>query len=41
MEVNYRNKVPYNTAKLPIRQPKFMTHLLYGVSKVFMPRGIE
>ena len=40
MEVNYRNKVPYNTAKLPIRQPRIMTHLLYLVSKLFMPRGI-
>ena len=41
MDVNYRNKVPYNTAKLPIRQPKIMTHLLCGVSRVFMPRGID
>ncbi len=37
MEVNYKNKKPYNTSKLPIRQPKFMEWLLYTVSKIGMP----
>ena len=37
VEVNYKNKKPYNTSKLPIRQPKFMEWLLYVVSKVGMP----
>ena len=34
MEVNYKNKKYYNTAKYPIRQPKIMTFLLYIVSKI-------
>ena len=38
MEVNYKNKKYYNTAKYPIRQPRIMTFLLYVVSKLFMPR---
>ena len=38
MEVNYKNKKYYNTAKYPIRQPRIMTFLLYIVSKLFMPR---
>ncbi len=37
MEVNYKNKKPYNTSKMPIRQPRFMEWLLYVVSKVGMP----
>lgn len=37
VDVNYKNKKPYNTSKLPIRQPKFMEWLLYVVSKVGMP----
>ncbi len=37
VEVNYKNKKPYNTSKLPIRQPRFMEWLLYVVSKVGMP----
>ncbi len=38
MEVNYKNKKYYNTAKYPIRQPRIITFLLYIVSKLFMPR---
>ncbi len=38
MDVQYRKK-PYNTAKLPIRQPWFMTGLLALVSRVGMPLG--
>ena len=38
MDVNYKNKKPYNTAKLPIRQPLFMMGLLTLVSKIGMPR---
>ena len=37
MDVNYKNKKPYNTSKLPIRQPRFMEGLLYIVSKIGMP----
>ena len=40
MEVNYKNKKPYNTSKLPIRQPLFMMGLLTLVSKIGMPAGI-
>ncbi len=36
MEVNYKNKKHYNTAKYPIRQPKIFTFLLYIVSKISM-----
>ena len=39
MDVQYKKK-PYNTAKMPIRQPLVMTNLLYIVSKLMMPRGI-
>ena len=39
MEVNYKNKKYYNTAKYPIRQPKIMTFLLYLVSKVALMFG--
>ncbi len=38
MEVNYKNKKYYNTAKYPIRQPLIMTYLLYIVSRLLMPR---
>lgn len=38
MEVNYKNKKYYNTAKYPIRQPRIMTFLLFLVSKILMPR---
>ena len=41
MEVNYKNKKPYNTSKLPIRQPLFMMGLLTLVSKIGMPAGIH
>lgn len=41
MDVNYKNKKSYNTAKYPIRQPRIMTFLLYVVSKLMMPRGIK
>lgn len=41
MDVKYKNIKPYNTAKLPIRQPKIMTWLLYLVSKLLMPRGVK
>ena len=34
MDVNYKNKKYYNTAKYPIRQPRIMTFLLYVVSKI-------
>ncbi len=39
MEVNYKNKKHYNTAKYPIRQPRIMTFLLYLVSKVALMFG--
>lgn len=38
MEVNYRNKKPYNTAKLPMRQNILLTHLMCGLSKILMPK---
>lgn len=41
MEVNYKNKKYYNTAKYPIRQPKIMTFLLYIVSKVALMFGVK
>ena len=33
IEVNYKNKKRYNTAKYPIRQPKFFTYLIWVLSK--------
>ena len=33
IEVNYPNKKRYNTAKYPIRQPKFFTCLIWTLSK--------
>lgn len=41
MDVKYKNIKPYQTAKFPIRQPKIMTWLLYVVSKIMMPWGIQ
>lgn len=38
IDVNYKNKRYYKTAKYPIRQPLIMTGLLALVSKVMMPR---
>ena len=38
IDVNYKNKRYYKTAKYPIRQPLIMTGLLALVSKVLMPR---
>lgn len=40
MDIHYRKK-PYNTAKYPIRQPWFMTGLLYLVSRIGMPAGCK
>ncbi len=34
MEVNYRIKKSYNTAKYPIRQPKFLTWLIWMLSRI-------
>ncbi len=39
MEVNYKKKKYYNTAKYPIRQPRIMTFLLYIVSKIALLFG--
>ncbi len=36
MDVNYKNKKHYNTAKYPIRQPKFFTWLIYILSKIML-----
>ena len=41
MDVKYKRTKPYQTAKLPIRQPRIMTWLLYVVSKLMMPWGIQ
>ena len=30
IEVNYKNKKRYKTAKYPIRQPKIITALIWG-----------
>ena len=38
IDVNYKNKRYYKTAKYPIRQPLIMAGLLALVSKVLMPR---
>lgn len=38
VDVNYKNKRHYNTAKYPIRQPLIMTGLLALVSRIMMPR---
>ena len=34
IEVNYKNKKKYNTAKYPIRQPKFCNGLIWVLSKI-------
>ncbi len=39
MEVNYKKKKYYNTAKYPIRQPRIMTFLLFVVSKIALMFG--
>ena len=36
VEVNYRNKKRYKTAKYPIRQPKFFTWLIWVLSKMML-----
>ena len=36
IEVNYKNKKRYNTAKYPIRQPKFLTYLIWLLSKILL-----
>ena len=40
IEVNYKNKKRYNTAKYPIRQPKFFTWLILVLSKIML-HGID
>lgn len=41
MDVNYKKKKYYNTAKYPIRQPRIMTFLLFIVSKFLLMFGIK
>ena len=36
IEVNYKNKKPYKTAKYPIRQPRFFTWLIWFLSKIML-----
>ena len=36
IDVNYKNKKRYNTAKYPIRQPKFFTYLIWILSKIML-----
>ena len=36
MEVNYKNKKYYNTAKYPIRQPMFFVWLIWLLSKIML-----
>ena len=36
VEVNYKNKKRYNTAKYPIRQPRFLTGLIWILSKTVL-----
>ena len=36
VEVNYKNKKRYNTAKYPIRQPRFFTWLIWILSKILL-----
>jgi len=36
IEVNYKNKKRYNNAKYPIRQPKFLTWLIWFLSKILL-----
>lgn len=35
-EVNYKNKKKYVTAKYPIRQPLFLTFLIWLLSKILL-----
>lgn len=36
MEVNYKNKKKYNTARYPIRQPWYLTWLIWILSKIML-----
>ena len=36
IDVNYKNKKRYNTAKYPIRQPRFFTWLIWFLSKIML-----
>jgi 1-acyl-sn-glycerol-3-phosphate acyltransferase len=36
IDVNYKNKKRYKTAKYPIRQPKFFTYLIWVLSKLLL-----
>lgn len=36
IEVNYKNKKRYNCAKMPIRQSRFFTWLIYVLSKIML-----
>lgn len=36
IDVNYKNKKRYNTAKYPIRQPRFFTYLIWLLSKILL-----
>ncbi len=36
IDVNYKNKKRYNTAKYPIRQPKFITYLIWLLCKFIL-----
>lgn len=36
IDVNYKNKKRYKTAKYPIRQPKFFTYLIWVLSKILL-----
>ena len=38
IEVNYKNKKRYKTAKYPIRQPKFLTWLILVLSKIMLSK---
>ncbi len=40
MDVNYKNKKYYKTAKYPIRQPKIITYILYLLCK-FLMLGVD
>ena len=36
IDVNYKNKKRYNTAKYPIRQPVFFVYLIWVLSKILL-----
>ena len=36
IDVNYKNKKRYKTAKYPIRQPVFLTYLIWILSKILL-----